>query len=311
MTDYVNQANACVARAEKALKTGMLKWTPDYEIAANEYVKAAVAFRSAKLTDKFIEAHLNAAKCFESTRSFFQAGKSFEQIAQAARDKNDYATMITYYEKACVLFREYGVPDTAALTYNKAAGMLETIRPEKSAEWYGHASETVLLEDRYLQAAEYANKAVRMYLKLKDYDHAIEWSMRAFENYNLASENRSAGRQVCQLVIIHLARDDSVAAEKVYLANKGLVENDERYVLENLFQGIDQFDNVAICSALKTPFIQNLENEVTKIIRDLLVKYQPKKGGGGGGGGNGGGNAAGGSSAAAGDDDDDESGAML
>lgn len=64
MADYVKQANACVAQAEKAyvfavvftfniltdelmdfffcdrLKTGMLKWTPDYEIAANEYVKA-------------------------------------------------------------------------------------------------------------------------------------------------------------------------------------------------------------------------------------------------------------------------------
>lgn len=74
------------------------------------------------MTDKFIEAHQNAAKCFESTRSFFAAAKSYEQIAQAARDKSDYNNMITYYEKACVLFREYGVPDTAALTYNKAAG---------------------------------------------------------------------------------------------------------------------------------------------------------------------------------------------
>lgn len=88
------------------------------------------------------------------------------------------------------------------------------------------------------------------------------------------------------------------------------MEHDERYVLENLFEGLDQFDNVAICSALRTPFIQNLENEVTKIIRDLLVKYQPKKGGGGGGSGS---NDAGGSGAAAtaADDEDDEAGAML
>ena len=56
-----------------------------------------------------------------------------------------------------------------------------------------------------------------------------------------------------------------------------LVENDERYVLDNLFIGFDNFDNTAISSALKTPFIQNLENEVTKIIRDLLIKYEPKK----------------------------------
>lgn len=81
-----------------------------------------------------------------------------------------------------------------------------------------------------------------------------------------------------------------------------MVESDERYVLEDLFQGLDQFDNAAICSALKTPFIQNLENEITKIIRDLLVKYQPKKGSE-----NRGGNDVG----ASGHDDDDEAGAML
>ena len=99
--------------------------------------------------------------------------------------------------------------------------MLETIKPEKSAEWYGHCSETVLLEDRYLQAAEYANKAVRMYLKLKQYDNAIEWAEKALEDYNMASENRCAGRQICTIVIIHLARDDHIAAQKVYMANKG------------------------------------------------------------------------------------------
>lgn len=55
------------------------------------------------------------------------------------------------------------------------------------------------------------------------------------------------------------------------------MEHDERYTLENLFAGLDSFDNVAISTALKAPFIQNLENEVTKIIRDLLIKYEPKK----------------------------------
>ena len=60
-----------------------------------------------------------------------------------------------------------------------------------------------------------------MYLKLKQYDNAVDWAEKALENYQLASENRSAGRQVSTLVIIHLARDDSIAAQKIYMANKG------------------------------------------------------------------------------------------
>ena len=82
---------------------------------------AATAFRSAKMTDKLIEAHQKAAKCYEQVRSFFSAAKSYEQIALAAKEAGDYNTMVSYFEKACLHFREYGVPDTAALTYNKGA----------------------------------------------------------------------------------------------------------------------------------------------------------------------------------------------
>lgn len=74
------------------------------------------------MTDKFMEAQLKAAKCYENCRSFFSAAKCYEQVSMAAKEKNDWNTMITYFEKACSYFREHGVPDTAALTYNKGAG---------------------------------------------------------------------------------------------------------------------------------------------------------------------------------------------
>jgi len=79
-----------------------------------------------------------------------------------------------------------------------------------------------------------------------------------------------------------------------------VVEHDERYVLDNLFHGFDNFDNAAIYNALKTPFIQNLENEITKIVRDLLVKYEPKKK-----------NAGENHGEVAQQEEDDEAGAML
>lgn len=139
-----------------------------------------------------------------------------------------------------------------------------------------------------------------MYLKLKRYDQAVHWSQKAFESYLTGSEERSAGRQVVTTIIIHLAQDDSVAAQKAYMANKGLdcygfnlcktflinfffksffryIHNDERWTLDQLFKGLDHFDNDAITSALKSPFFANLDNELVKIIRDLLQKYQPKK----------------------------------
>lgn len=73
------------------------------------------------MTDKFIEANAKAASCHESSRSYFSAAKCYEQVGLAAKEKGDWDTMITYFEKACHNFREHGVPDTAALTYNRGA----------------------------------------------------------------------------------------------------------------------------------------------------------------------------------------------
>ncbi|UXI19407.1 hypothetical protein NH340_JMT05350 [Sarcoptes scabiei] len=277
MSNTFNEANDCYARAEKALKTGLMKWKPDYDVAANEYSKAANIFKILRMPEKAIEANLKAFDCYLQTKTYFSAAKCYEQAGALAKELKDWENMIIYYDKACEYYREHGVPDTAALTYNKAAGVLETIRPEKSAEWYGKCYDTVENEDRHLQAAEYANKAVRMYLKLKHYDQAVHWSQKAFESYLTGSEERSAGRQVVTTIIIHLAQDDSVAAQKAYMANKGYIHNDERWTLDQLFKGLDHFDNDAITSALKSPFFANLDNELVKIIRDLLQKYQPKK----------------------------------
>lgn len=98
--------------------------------------------------------------------------------------------------------------------------MLEKHLPEKAAEWYGLASDTTAIEDRHLQAAEYANKAVRMYLKVQQYDKAVKWAETALASYVDGGESRSAGRQACVIVILHLARDEPIDAQKAYIQYK-------------------------------------------------------------------------------------------
>ena len=99
--------------------------------------------------------------------------------------------------------------------------MIEKDRPQKAAEWYCSASDTVMIEDRYLQAAEYANKAVKMFLKLKQYDSAIQWSEKAME-YNISGgETRTLSRQIATMIIVQMAKNDNIAAEKVYNQYRG------------------------------------------------------------------------------------------
>lgn len=74
------------------------------------------------MPEKVIEAMLKAAECFEKSRSYFSAAKCYEQAGLFSKELKDYDKMIHYYESACLAYREHGVPDTAALMFNKAAG---------------------------------------------------------------------------------------------------------------------------------------------------------------------------------------------
>jgi tetratricopeptide (TPR) repeat protein len=216
MSDKLSEANECYNRAEKYLKTGFLKWRPDYDNAANEYSRAATCFKSVRMQDKCLDAHLKAADCYLKNRSYFSAAKSYEQSAIVSKEMDDWNSVIKYLEESSRLFREHGVPDTAALTLNRGAQMIESKYPEKAAEWYCQSSEVTMLEDRPRQAAEYANKAVRIYLKLKLYDSAVDWIKKAINYLIEAEDNQACGRLVVCLILVQLARDDIVAAQKAF-----------------------------------------------------------------------------------------------
>ncbi|XP_054164935.1 gamma-soluble NSF attachment protein-like [Oppia nitens] len=274
MSDKLSEANDCYIKADKHLKTGFLKWRPDYELAANEYSRAATCFKAVRMPDKCLDAHLKAADCYEKTKSYFSAAKCYEQSAMVCKDLNDWDSVIKYMEKSCHMFREHGVVDTAALTFNRGAQMIENQRPEKAAEWYGQASEVTMIEDRPKQATEYANKAVRIFLKLKKYDNAIDWLKKAMSYLVESEDNQALGRLYVGLILIQLAREDSVAAEKAFREGKGYIEDQEIYYINQILEGFDKMDANAIVNGLNCPFIKSLDNEYTKIARDLQQKFK-------------------------------------
>ncbi|CAG2107666.1 unnamed protein product [Medioppia subpectinata] len=276
MSDKLSEANECYNKADKYLKTGLLKWKPDYDLAANEYSRAATCFKSLQMPDKCLDAQLKAADCYLKVKSYFSAAKCFEQSAIISKDMNKWDLMIKYMDQSCYLYREHGVVDTAALTLNRGAQMIESNNPEKAAEWYGQASEVTMIEERQRQAAEYANKSVRIYLKLKKYDEAVEWLRKAMNYLLEAEDNQGLGRLYVGLVLIELAREDVVSAQKAFREGKSFIEDQEIYSLNTMLEGFDQMDANAIVSGLNSPFIKSLDNEYTKIARNLTQKYSAK-----------------------------------
>jgi len=168
----IAEAEALVHTAEKSLKTSLLKWLPDYDSAADEYSKAATAYRIAKSFEKSKECFLKAIVCYQNNKAWFHAAKCYEQIILLAKDTNRLTDVEEYARKACNLYQQHGSPEAAASTLDKAAKLTEQKHPEMALRFYQRASEVVLIEDSTRQATEFCSKISRLLVKLQRYDEA-------------------------------------------------------------------------------------------------------------------------------------------
>lgn len=260
-----------VRQAEKSLKTSFFKWRPDFEGAAMDYTNAATCFKNAKALTQCKDALLKASDCYRQHHSLFSSAKSLEQAALIAKEMGDMEETVRLIERACILFQEHGAPDSAALSYEKGAKMVETKLPAKAASLYLKASEVVQLEDRPRQVADYLGKAARLMVKIKMYDEAADVIAKEMEMH-ISGENRPAvGRLAIALVLIHLKRGDLIAAQKAFQRGLSLIEEDELQTIETLLEAFDQEDSEMAARALSSPFLMHMDVEYAKLARNLDI----------------------------------------
>ncbi|KAB7507415.1 Gamma-soluble NSF attachment protein [Armadillidium nasatum] len=142
----VEEALAHIREAEKSLKTGLLKWKPDYDIAADEYNAAATCYKAARQFAQYRDCLLKAAENYKICRSFFSAAKCVEHAALASKEIGDIDSIASLSERAAGLYRNHGVPDTAALALDKGAKMIEGQNVEKAIHLYKYAVEIVMVQ---------------------------------------------------------------------------------------------------------------------------------------------------------------------
>ncbi|XP_064467473.1 gamma-soluble NSF attachment protein-like [Ornithodoros turicata] len=263
------EGSDAIKQAEKCLKTGFLKWKPDFDNAASEYCRAATCFKSAKALEQCKDAHLKATDCYLKAGSFFSAGKQCEQAALVSRDMGDLKQTSSLVDRASRFFIDSRSPDTAALVLERGAKIIEAKFPEIAVEFFTRASEIVGVEDRPRQAADFRSQAVRILLKLKKWDEAAE-AISAQQQLLLEGEDqKSAARLAVGLILVQLARDDPVAASRVFKNSSAYMESEEQCTLSELLDGYDEGDPDAIVRALNRPFVKHMDTEFAKLARIL------------------------------------------
>ncbi|XP_059976926.1 gamma-soluble NSF attachment protein isoform X3 [Lagenorhynchus albirostris] len=168
----INEGLEHLAKAEKCLKTGFLKWKPDYDSAASEYGKAAVAFKNAKQFEQAKDACLREAVAHENNRALFHAAKAYEQAGMMLKEMQKLPEAVQLIEKASMMYLENGTPDTAAMALERAGKLIENVDPEKAVQLYQQTANVFENEERLRQAVELLGKASRLLVRGRRFDEA-------------------------------------------------------------------------------------------------------------------------------------------
>ncbi|XP_008549734.1 gamma-soluble NSF attachment protein isoform X1 [Microplitis demolitor] len=270
----VEEGNAHMRAAEKSLKTTLLKWRPDYEVAADEYNQAATCFRIAKSFKQCKEALIKAADCYKENKSWFHAAKSLEHVLLICRDMGDLSEIPQLAHRSCSLYQQHGSPESGATVLDKAGKMIESNDPEAALPLFQRAADIVLGEDSPRQAAEYLSRVARIFVKLKKFDEAANAIRREIDMHQRIEHQPSVGRLAVVLVLIQLARGDQVAAEKAFREWGNYCDAPEIQTLEMLLQAYDNEDANAARAALNSPFIKHMDVEYAKLARGLPLPQQ-------------------------------------
>jgi len=127
-----------LAAAAKYLETSAwkLKFSPDWDSAADEFNKAAVCFKVGRSWDQAKSAHMKAAEAYANSGSLFHAGKQFDQAMLICKEMGLLEEVEDLASRGGLLYRQAGSPESASHMLIRAAKLLEVKHPERAISLY-------------------------------------------------------------------------------------------------------------------------------------------------------------------------------
>lgn len=272
----VQEGNDHVAKAEKYLETSVwkLKFAPDWDSAANELNKAAVAFRVGQSPAQAKDAHLRAAEAYANNGNLYHAGKQLDQAMNIVRDMDQLEEVEDLASRAGLLYRQAGSPESAAQLLVRAAKLLEVKDPARAVSLYQKAADTVGTEDRSTEAGQHLEQAAKLCVRTGQYDRAAELLEAALSTY---SEGPSPtvgspyGRVVLAFILVQEKRGDCVAASKVWSQWGGYCDGYQTAAANDIISGYGERDGDMARRGLGSGSVRALDNDYVKMVRDMEV----------------------------------------
>ncbi|XP_061451272.1 gamma-soluble NSF attachment protein isoform X2 [Rhineura floridana] len=248
-----------------------------YHCAAflNKYkVKIAVAFKNAKQFEQAKEAYYREALSHEHNKALFHAAKAYEQAGMMLKEMQQHHEAVELIQKASMMYLENGTPDTAAIALDRAGKVIENINPDKAIQLYQQTASVFENEERLRQAVEMYGKASRLLVRGRRLDEAAVSLQKEKSLYKYIENYPTCYKKTIAQVLVHLHRNDYVAAEKCVREScsiPGFSESEDCAALEQLLEGYDQQDQDHVSDVCNSPLFKYMDNDYAKLGLSLTV----------------------------------------
>ncbi|MEE6464496.1 hypothetical protein FKM82_006278 [Ascaphus truei] len=177
-------------------------------------------------------------------------------------------------EKASMMYLENGTPDTAAMALERAGKLIEHVNLEKAVHLYQQSASVFENEERLRQAVELLGKASRLLVRARRLDDAVTSIQKEKNMYKEIENYPSCYKKTIAQVLVHLHRNDFVAAEKCVRESysiPGFNGSEDCSALEQLLEGFDQQDQDQVSEVCNSPLFKYMDNDYAKLALSLMV----------------------------------------
>ncbi|KAJ9465602.1 Gamma-soluble NSF attachment protein [Diplonema papillatum] len=275
----LEEAAKHIKSAKKRLKTGITKWTvssSDYDVAALEYEQAAKIYQHLKRTDEAIEAWQQAAEYHSKAGGPFSQGRAFDSIAAIYKDNKNVDKMASYMAQAAECYLEDNKPDKFAEGLLRAAKGIQAVDPDRANAMLEKAMGALADAEMFHLMPEYGRQRVAINVKaakLLDAANCVKQNLAHFAQLN---QDHNVSRGVLEVVVLHLARDDAVMAEREFkqLSDQypNTMNSDDAVTCMDLIEAYQKFDAEMLASVLGRQIITFMQPDIARLTRKMTIK---------------------------------------
>jgi len=262
-----------LARADKHLETSAwkLKFSPDWDSAADDLNKAAICFKVSCSWEDCKAAHLRACEAYANSGSLYHAAKQLDQALLVCKEQGRLEEVEDLASRGGLLYRQAGNPESASQMLVRAAKLLEREHPSRAISLYEKAADTVATEDRQSEAAQHMEKAVLLTVRCGQLDRAADLLHTTLGLCSEAGGGTQYGRVVLTFILVQLQRGDCVAAGKVKDQWGGWCDGQQAAAANDMVQGFIEQDRVLAQQGLGSGAVRALDNDYVKMARDMQL----------------------------------------